>query len=121
MKKNLLALAITWAFAAAAQAECYSEGVRVGVVQKFSQKGFAVKSWEGEMVQDGVRVKARGQGAAATNIWKFSVTDPEVAKQIDAAVFDGGEVAVKYCEAFPLTNFGKTDTPYVVVAAKVRK
>ncbi|TQK10212.1 hypothetical protein [Herbaspirillum sp. SJZ107] len=102
MKKSLLIkamLAVALASSAAAQAgNCYSEGVRVGVIQKFSQKGIVNKSWEGEMVQEGERVKAKGNGAGVTNIWKFSVLDPAIARQLDDAVMSGGAVAVRYCQ-----------------------
>jgi hypothetical protein len=104
-----------------AHAECYSEGVRVGVVQKFSLKGYVNKSWEGEMVQDGERVKAKGQGAGVTNIWKFSVLDPAVAKKLDDAVFSGAQVAVRYCQQRGLALLGKADTEYVVSDVRARQ
>jgi hypothetical protein len=102
-------------------ADCYSTGVRRGEIQKFSIKGVFNKSWEGEMVQDGIRTKSTSNGkAGVTNIWKFSVTDAAVAKKIEDAMFSGGEVAVKYCQS--LFNTGIfTNTSYVVTDANVIK
>jgi len=122
MKKIVAVLfLIACSNATAYAGDCYSEGARVGVVQKFSQKGVINKSWEGEMVQDGVRAKASGQGAASTNIWKFSVMDPVVAKQLDDAVFSGDPVAVRYCQQGSIKLLGKTDTEYLITAVRVRK
>jgi hypothetical protein len=101
-----------------ARADCYSDGVRKGEIQKFSAKGLINKSWEGEMVQDGVRGKQVGQSAAVTNIWKFSVTDPAVAKKVEAAMFEGGRVAVKYCQS-AFTNSLMQNTSYTVTDVKV--
>lgn len=120
--KKLLLIAALLSIATAVQAgDCYSEGVRVGVVQKFSQKGFVNKSWEGEMVQEGDRVRAAGNGAAVTNIWKFSTLDPAIAKQLDQAVFDGAPVAVRYCQKAPFALAGQTDTSYLIVGVRARK
>jgi hypothetical protein len=120
MKKRLFALAIVFALPALAQAECYSEGVRVGTIQKFSQKGLLNKSWEGEMVMDGVKAHSSKNGVAVTNIWRFSVLRSDVAKKIDDAVFQGGTVAVKYCQSIfknPLVQ----NTSYEVIDVAVRK
>ena len=88
MKKSIIAIMLLLA-SFSAYAGCYSEGVRKGDIQKFSAKGIITKSWEGEMVQQGIRANTASRGTL-TNIWKFSVTDPEVAKKIDDAMFSGG-------------------------------
>lgn len=104
-----------------AKASCYSDGVRQGVIQKFSSKGFLSKSWEGEMVQAGVRGKSDGSGnSSLSNIWKFSVTDAAVAKKLEEAMFDGGTVTVKYCKAL-IRNPLATSTPYEVTDVRVPK
>lgn len=123
MKKILKCLVVMMLFMAGlheAAADCYSSGVRVGVIQKFSLKGMVNKSWEGEMVQDGERVKAKGSGAGVTNIWKFSVLDAGVAKKLDDAVFAGSSVAVRYCQQAGLTWTGKTDTEYLITDVRTR-
>jgi hypothetical protein len=113
MNKLLISILLSIS-AFAAQAECYSEGIRSGIVQKFSSKGLVNKSWEGEMVQDGIRTK---QNSGITNIWKFSVLKPEVAKKIETLMFDGKPVTVKYCQSF-IRNPLVSNTNYEVVDVK---
>lgn len=104
-------------------AECYSEGVRVGTIQKFSSKGFVTKSYEGELVMDGTQVKSSGSGLRGGNVWKFSASDPAVAKVIDEATMLGVPVALKYCQISPLdlTRKASFDTSYIITQAVVRK
>lgn len=42
--KKIIAISILALASASAQAMCYSDGIRSGIVQKFSKKGFLVKS-----------------------------------------------------------------------------
>ncbi len=121
MKKVLFGL-LAAAMLTSAQAGCYSEGVRVGTLQKFSVKGYVSKSWEGELVMEGVKLKGTNEGGTrGGNVWAFSVLDPAVAKVIDEAAMTGGAIALKYCQAVPLTALGVTDTPYRIVQAVIRK
>lgn len=119
MKNLLIAVMLVMvAFASAAQADCYSEGVRVGSVQKFSEKGWVNKSWEGELVMDGTKFSSNANGSRGGNVWRFSVLDAGVAKQIDDAVMTGRPVALKYCQvAFAL---GQSDTRYRITKVVVR-
>jgi hypothetical protein len=71
----------------------YSDGARVGVVQKISHKGIVFKTYEGELVQAGIRARANG---AVTDIWKFSVQDPAVVKQVEQAAETGQPVKLTY-------------------------
>lgn len=123
MRKTIIILgaALLAAASIGAQAACYSEGVRVGVVQKLSKKGYMNKSWEGELVQDGMRVKASGHGAASTDVWRFSVLDEGVAKKADEAVFNGDGVALRYCQLNTLESMGKIDSSYLVTEIRERK
>ena len=102
-----------------ANAGCYSEGVRSGEIQKFSQKGVFNKSWEGEMVMEGLKVKSAGNGAAVTNVWRFSVTSQDVANKVNVAVFKGGKVSVKYCQAL-INNPLERNTSYEVIDVAVK-
>jgi hypothetical protein len=120
MKKSLILAFFLIAAQQASAADCRSEGMRVGVIQKFSLKGMVNKSWEGEMVQQGVRTKSTNNGGGVTNIWKFSVLDAAVAKKVDAAAFDGGEVAVRYCQQPGISLMGQTDTNYLVTDVRAR-
>lgn len=58
----------------------YSEGSRVGVLQKFSRKGNLFKTYEGEMIQLGF-----GQRGAAINsqYYYFSVDDEILADSLE--------------------------------------
>jgi len=83
----------------------YSEGDRVGILQKFSSKGWLCKSWEGDIAMNTV------PGVAPT-IWHFTVRDDAVAKKVMASL--GQRVGLRYEEhrGVPTTCFG--DTPYYV-------
>lgn len=72
MKFKLLA-AILLTASAFAQADCYSEGVRVGTIQKFSVKGFINKSWEGELVMEGAKLSSQGNSVRGGNIYGNSL------------------------------------------------
>ena len=60
----------------------YSDGVRIGTIQKFSYKGLVAKTWEGEMLLGGLKRKTStdSNGNSSTsmvaNIWAFTVEDP---------------------------------------------
>lgn len=104
--------------------ECYSSGIRVGYIQKFSQKDLVNKSWEGELVMEGTTIKGTGGTVRGGNVWKFSATDKSVAAQIEDAVMSGKSVALKYCELNPITNLKalkfNTDTNYIITKAVVK-
>jgi hypothetical protein len=87
----------------------YSEGQRVGFVQKVSKKGWFCKTDEGELAQ----VNVAGQQA---QIFYFTVRDDAVVAKIEA--LSGHRVALKYEEhrGIPLSCFG--DTTYFVTDAK---
>ena len=80
----------------------YSDGLRSGILQKFSRKGYLCKTWEGELAMTTV------PGVAPT-LWTFSVRDDRVADQISAAI--GKRVALHYEEhrGVPTSCFGTTN------------
>ena len=124
MFKSAIILAVALGAACAHASDCYSEGVRVGTVQKFSIKGFVTKSWEGELVMEGVKLKAGAEGGTrGGNVWAFSVSDAAVAKIIDNAVMSGGVVALRYCQNTPLNPRKGFDaqTSYRITQAVERK
>lgn len=88
----------------------YSDGERAGYVQKFSRKGWVCKTWEGELAL----VNLPG---AMPEIFRFTVRDEAVARQIESAV--GKRVALKYEQhiGVPTSCFG--DTEYFVVNLRV--
>ena len=121
MKKTLLAATILAVLSTPALADCYSDGIRVGTVQKFSNKGYVNKSWEGELVMEGTQSTSKTNGTTrTTNVWKFSVLDADVAKVIDEATMSGKPVALKYCQLSPVTPNLSTDTDYRITKAVIR-
>jgi len=81
----------------------YSDGDRVGYLQKFSRKGWICKTYEGELAMTTVP-------GVAPVIWTFSVKiwDDGTAKQINDVL--GKKVALHYREFryIPSTCFGET-------------
>ena len=79
----------------------YSDGDRVGYVQKFSHKGWICRTWEGELAMTPVP-------GAAPEIFLFTVRDDAVVKRIQAA--EGKKVALHYKEkrGVPSSCFGET-------------
>jgi hypothetical protein len=87
----------------------YSEGDRVGFVQKLSKRGWICKTNEGELAM----VNIAGQQAT---IFTFSVPSDTVANEIES--YAGHRVVLVYEEhkGIPSSCFG--DTPYFVTGVK---
>ncbi len=68
----------------------YSEGVNEGDINYFQKEGFVFKTYEGKMIQTGLK-STKGQGSIQSNEFKFSVVDERVADQING----GSNVGVK--------------------------
>jgi len=68
----------------------YSEGVNEGDINYFQKEGFVFKTYEGKMIQTGLK-SVKGQGSIQSNEFKFSVVDERVAEKINA----GSNVGVK--------------------------
>lgn len=79
----------------------YSSGERAGYVQKFSQKGWLCKTWEGELAIVAIP-------GSLPEIFKFTVRDDKVAASINALM--GKRVALSYDQhvGVPSTCFGET-------------
>ena len=80
----------------------YSEGDRAGYLQKFSEKGWLCKTWEGELTLANVP-------GAMPEIFYFSVRDDRVAADLMRQM--GNRVSVTYEEhkGVPTSCFGETD------------
>lgn len=92
----------------------YSNGERSGQLRKFSRKGMFMKSWEGELLlSNGYVRNSNGQGSP--DIWTFSVTDENVAKELEKADPDQ-RITLRYRQWLigPMSQ----DTKYTVVAKK---
>ena len=81
----------------------YSKGTRVGFVQKFSQKGWICKTWEGELAQ----VNMPG---AMSQIFTFTVRSDSVAAEVTKAMA-AGRVELEYDQhvGVPTSCFGETE------------
>ena len=79
----------------------YSSGERAGYVQKFSQKGWLCKTWEGELAIVAIP-------GSLPEIFRFTVRDDQVAGDINAVM--GKRVALSYEQhlGIPSTCFGET-------------
>jgi hypothetical protein len=93
-----LLAAYTWA----ALTWSYSEGERVGYVQKFSRKGWICKTWEGELAM------VTMPGAIPEKFY-FSVRTEAVAAQLNRTL--GKRVGLKYRQhlGLPTSCFGETE------------
>ena len=80
----------------------YSDGERVGYLQKFSRKGWICKTYEGELAMTTVP-------GVAPVLWSFTVRDPAVAAQINAVM--GKRMALHYEEhrGIPTRCYGETN------------
>ena len=93
-------LALTWSF---------SQGERVGYIQKLSKSGWICKTWEGEMAM----VTMPG---AIPDKFLFTIRNEEVAKRVNQ--FAGKRVALIYEQhkGLPTSCFGDTD--YFIIDAR---
>jgi hypothetical protein len=117
--------AVTLAVAAsAALAGCgqdYSDGFRVGTLQKASKKGIIWRSFEGELVLDGVKSRTKagvGNGGVSvssnmTNVWAFSATDDKIMAQLEEAAVSGRSVKLTYRQWF--WKPPSQDTGYTII------
>lgn len=89
----------------------YSTGERAGYVQKFSNKGWVCKTWEGEMALISM------PGTVAEK-FHFSVRDEAVAAEINRIVPLGKPVSLHYEQhiGVPTSCFGETQ--YFVTSVK---
>ena len=94
-------LSLTWS---------YSHGERAGYVQKFSQKGWVFKTWEGELAMVSM------PGTTPEKFY-FSVRNDSVAAHINTSL--GGRVALVYDQhtGIPLNWWGETE--YFVTDVRV--
>jgi hypothetical protein len=79
----------------------YSSGERAGLLQKFSERGWVCKTYDGELAMYVV-------AGVQPEIWRFTVRDRAVAQQLMQAV--GQRVQLHYDEriALPTSCFGDT-------------
>ena len=88
----------------------YSKGERIGYVQKFSEKGWLCKTWEGELQMLPIP-------GAIPEKFNFSVRDSAVVSKINSSM--GKRVALSYEQhkGVPTNCFGESE--YFGVGVKV--
>ena len=68
----------------------YSEGVNEGDINYFQKEGFIFKTYEGKMIQTGLKT-TNVHGSIQSNEFKFSVVNENVAKKLN----EGSNTGVK--------------------------
>jgi hypothetical protein len=89
----------------------YSDGNRAGYVQKFSNKGWFCKTYEGELAMTTVP-------GVAPVLWNFTVSDDKVASQLAQLMSKRLVLHYKEYRYLPTTCFG--ETPYFVDRVEVQ-
>lgn len=87
----------------------YSAGERAGVVQKFSQRGWICKTWEGELA-------LINYPGAMPELWRFTVRDDAVAAEINRLLGQRVRLHYEQHKFIPTTCFGETE--YFVTKAE---
>ena len=102
-------LALVAAITMTSCTENYSNGERIGMITKFSQKGLVWSSWEGTL-------NTTQTGMNSAEPFEFSVdndvNDPNVIATLDSAATQGWKVKIKYHETFGknwFSNRGETN------------
>lgn len=95
----------------------YSTGSRRGTVVKLSERGFGLKSWEGQLALEGI---ARQGPSLGTNLWDFTIdrllpdrNEEELVQKLKRAMEEGTPVIVDYQEKYWQFDF-RGDTKYLV-------
>ena len=97
--------------------ENYSNGERIGMITKFSQKGLIYSSWEGTL-------NTTQTGMNSAEPFEFSVdndvNDEKVIKTLDSAASSGWKVKIKYHQTFGKNWFSnRGETNYFVKEVEV--
>jgi hypothetical protein len=74
----------------------FAEGNRAGLLIRFMHKGYVFKTYEGQIIQPGLR--SYPNTPVATNDFDFSVSDKQVADSLMGC--EGKEVVLHYHEYF---------------------
>ncbi len=87
----------------------YSGGSRVGVINKYSTRGFILKTNEGTMAMEG----QASEGSTTGRTWEFSVVDDAIDSKVKQALDSMIKVKVDYSEKY-WTWPWRADTNYIV-------
>lgn len=103
----------------------YAEGVNEGDINYFQKEGYIFKTYEGKMIQTGLKSSANAKGAQGTTIqsneFKFSVEDERVAEQLNSMSNTGIKLHWKrYLGTLPWRGNSQFIVDSVYTAPKVR-
>jgi hypothetical protein len=90
----------------------FGEGTKVGELNFFVYKGYVFKTYEGRLIQSGLRTQ---QAGLQSYVFDFSVTDTSVVRKLEGVI---GEVELHYKEylgTLPWRGMSK----YIVTDVKV--
>jgi len=93
----------------------FSEGYRAGLLQKFSNKGMAFKTYEGELILSSVA--STRDIAIASEKFLFTMINKDLVRQFDT--LQGQNVIVHYIQKGGAV-FWRGDSKYLVDSIKVR-
>lgn len=94
----------------------YSDGVRTGVIVKFSKKGIFNKTWEGTMLTGLMENTEHGMVAEK---FHFSVTDEAVATKLNTVLSLNKKIELHYDQLLFTDMFVSPDSNYRIVDVKV--
>ena len=61
----------------------FGDGTKAGTMNYFVHKGYMFKTYEGRLIQTGIRTPA--QGSIQSNEFMFSVTDEKIAQKLNSS------------------------------------
>ena len=96
----------------------YAEGVNEGDINYFQREGYIFKTYEGKMIQTGLKSVKGVQGSIQSNEFKFSVEKESVARQLNEGTNTGVKLHWKrYLGPLPWRG----NSPYIVDSVYVAK
>ncbi|GAA4314325.1 hypothetical protein GCM10023149_10450 [Mucilaginibacter gynuensis] len=96
----------------------FGDGTKAGAMNYFVHKGYIFKTYEGRLIQSGIRSQV--QGSIQSNEFMFSVTDPKVAQVLNSSAGAFIEVHYKeYLHALPWRGVSEFVVDSVISVQKV--
>ena len=96
----------------------YADGVNEGDINYFQREGYIFKTYEGKMIQTGLKSVKGVQGSIQSNEFKFSVEKESVARQLNEGTNTGVKLHWKrYLGTLPWRG----NSPYIVDSVYVAK
>ena len=85
------------------------DGVKEGYLNKIEHKGYIFKTWEGTLMQTGL--KSASSGAMQSPTFEFSIEDDRIAKELQLS--SGKRIALRYKQYFGTLPW-RGHTTYIV-------